>query len=125
MATDLTVFIEDRPGTLADLGEALGQAGINIEGVCGFACEGRGVGHLLVDDPAAAREIIAATGIEVGRQREVIVMPIDDRPGVMGEIARKIAEVGVNLELVYLATANRAVIGADDLTLAKKALELS
>jgi hypothetical protein len=124
MATDLTVFIEDRPGTLADLGEALGQAGINIEGICGFPCEGRGVGHLLVDDPAAA-EVIEAAGIEVGRQREVIVMPIDNRPGVMGEITRKIAEAGVNLDLIYLATATRAVIGTDDLTLAKQALELS
>ncbi|MDH3398806.1 MAG: ACT domain-containing protein [Acidimicrobiia bacterium] len=124
MATDLTVYMEDRPGTLADLGEALGEAGINIQGICGFPCEGRGVGHLLVEDPAAARAVIEAAGFEVGRQRDVIVMPIEDRPGVMGDIARRIAAVGVNVELLYLATATRAVIGADDLTLAKKVLEL-
>lgn len=122
MATDLTVFLEDRPGMLATLGEALGQAGINIEGLCGFTCEGRGVGHLLVEDPIAARAAIEQTGIEVGIEREVIVMPIEDRPGMVGKLARKIAEVDVNLELIYLATATRVVIGADDIELAKKAL---
>lgn len=122
MATDLTVFLKDRPGTAADLGEALGKGGINIDGLCGFTCEGRGVGHLLVDDPAAARRSIEEAGIEVGAQREVIVTPVEDRPGAMGEIARKLATAGVNLELLYLATGPRMVIGADNLALAKQAL---
>ncbi len=124
MATDLTVFLEDRPGTLADLGEALGRAGINVDGICGFPCEGRGVGHLLVEDPARARTIIAEAGFEVAREREVIVMPVEDRPGMMGELARRIAEAGVNIDLIYLATATRAVIGTDDLEMARKALDL-
>ena len=54
MARDLTVFMTDQPGRLADLGEALGRAGINIKGGCGFPCEGRGVVHVLVEDPDAA-----------------------------------------------------------------------
>jgi hypothetical protein len=52
---DLTVILEDRPGTLADLGEATGRAGINIEGVCGTTEEGQGVIHILVGDAAATR----------------------------------------------------------------------
>jgi len=50
---DLTVSLEDRPGTLADLGEALGKAGINIEGMCAVAGEGRSIIHLLVTDAIA------------------------------------------------------------------------
>lgn len=55
MATDLTIFLEDRPGTLANMGETLGEAGVNIDGGCGFACEGKGVIHILVEDASAAQ----------------------------------------------------------------------
>jgi len=48
MTKDLTVISEDRPGTLANMGRALGKAGINIDGLCGFPCQGKGVIHILV-----------------------------------------------------------------------------
>lgn len=58
MAKDLTVVLEDRPGTIAHMGEALGKAGINIDGGCGFPCEGKGVLHILVEDAADARRVL-------------------------------------------------------------------
>ncbi|MFQ6000483.1 MAG: ACT domain-containing protein [Anaerolineae bacterium] len=122
MMKDLTVILEDRPGTLADMGEALGKAGINIEGSCGFAIEGKGVGHILVEDAGAARRALEEVGIEVGDEREVLVLEIEDRPGALGEVSRRIANAGVNIELVYLATNTRLVIGADDLDKARAAL---
>jgi hypothetical protein len=64
---DLTVILEDRPGGLADLGEATGSASINIEGVCGTQ-EGGGALRILVDDEAAARSALADAGFEVGRR---------------------------------------------------------
>ena len=122
MTKDLTVILEDRPGTLADMGEALGKAGINIEGACGFAIEAKGVGHILVEDAAAARRALEEVGIEVGDEREVLVLEIEDRPGALGEVSRGIANAGVNIELVYLATNTRLVIGADDLDKARAAV---
>ena len=122
MAKDLTVIMEDRPGTLADMSEALGKAGINIDGMCGFPCEGRGVGHILVEDAAGARRALQGSGIEVSGEREVLVLKVEDRPGVIGEIARKIANSGVNIDLGYLATNTRLVIGIDDLEKARAAL---
>jgi len=122
MTKDLTVFLENRPGTLADMGEALGKAGINIKGACGFAVEGKGVGHILVEDAAAARRALEEVGIEVGDEREVLVLEIEDRPGALGEVGRRIANAGVNIELVYLATNTRLVIGADDLDKARAAV---
>jgi hypothetical protein len=119
MMKDLTVILEDRPGTLADMGEALGKAGINIEGVSGFPSEGKGVMHVLVEDAAAARRALEEVGIEVGDEREVLVLEIEDRPGALGEVGRRIANAGVNIELVYLATNTRLVIGADDLEKAR------
>jgi len=122
MMKDLTVILEDRPGTLADMGEALGKAGINIEGSCGFPSEGKGVGHILVEDAAAARRALEEVGIEVGDEREVLVLEIEDQPGALGEVSRRIANAGVNIDLCYLATNTRLVIGADDLDKARAAV---
>lgn len=122
MAKDLTVALEDRPGTLADMGEALGKAGININGGCGFPCEGKGVLHILVEDAAAARRVLEGGGFEVTGEREVLILDIEDRPGTLGELARKIAGAGVNIDLVYVASNNRLVLGTDDLEKARAAL---
>jgi len=119
---DLTVFLEDRPGTLADMGEALGKAGINIEGACGLPVEGKGVAHILVEDAAAARRALEEVGIEVGEEREVLALEIEDRPGALGEVSRRIANAGVNIDLGYLATNNRLVLGVDDLEKARGAV---
>ncbi len=121
MATDLTVYLEDRPGTLAQLGQALGTAGVNIEGICGVATDGRGLIHVLVEDAAAARAALDAAGIRTEQEREVLVWDVEDKPGVLGELTQRIADAGVNIELIYLATATRVVIGADDLDRARAA----
>ncbi len=115
MMKDLTVILKDRPGTLADMGEALGKAGINIEGLCGFPCEGKGVIHILVEDAAAARHALEEIDLEVRDERQVLVLEIEDRPGAFGEVSRRIANAGVNVDLAYLATNTRLVLGADDL----------
>jgi len=122
MTKDLTVILEDRPGTLADVGEALGKAGINVEGGCGFPCEGEGVLHILVEDAAAARRALEEVGLEVRGERPVLVLEIEDRPGALGEVSRRMANAGVNIDLVYLAANNRLVIGADDLDKARAAV---
>jgi hypothetical protein len=122
MATDLTVILEDRPGTLAEVGEALGGVGVNIDGICGFPCEGKGVLHVLVGDGRKARDALEAAGLEVSNEREVLVLDIDDRPGAFGELARRLADAGVNVDLAYLASSTRLVIGPDDLDGARTAL---
>ena len=122
MAKDLTVVLEDRPGTLADVGEALGKANINIDGLCGFPCEGKGILHILVEDAAVARRALEEIGLEVGDEREVLVLEVEDRPGAGGKLIRRIANAGVNIDLVYRTTKTRLVIGADDLDKARTAV---
>lgn len=117
MATDLAVSVADQPGGLADVGEALGNAGINIEGLCGVGLGDRGVIHILVDDGAAARAALEGAGLNVESEAEAIVsaIPGDVRtPGTLGKMARAVAEAGVNMRAVYLATDNRAVAVTDD-----------
>ncbi len=122
MAKDLTVVLEDRPGTLADLGEALGKAGINIDGVCGLPCEGKGIVHILVEDAAGARRALEEVGLEVSSEREVLLFEAEDRPGTLGEVARRIASSGVNIDFIYKATQTKLVIGVDDLEKARAAV---
>ena len=117
MAKDLLVTLDDRPGTLADLGQALGSAGINIEGLCGITDQGRGIIHVLVEDATGARQALEAAGIKVEGETDVIVgdIPGDvDTPGTMGAMARKAADAGINVNLVYLATKDRVVISTND-----------
>ena len=122
MAVDLAVTVEDQPGVLAGMGEAIGRAGINITGICGAAAGAGSVVHLLVDDAGATRAALQGAGFGAVQEREVVVVDIDDRPGALGEMARKLAAAGVNIELVYLASGTRLVIGAADLDAVRAAL---
>jgi hypothetical protein len=125
MPTDLTVVLTDEPGQLAKLGEATGDAGVNIEGLCAFTGEGRGIIHVLVADSAAKRaaDALELAGMGVADQREVLVVDVDDRPGSLGECARELAEAGVNIELLYTTFGGvRLVLATDDLDNARAAL---
>lgn len=122
MAKDLTVILQDRPGTIADMGEVLGRAGINIMGGCGVPCEGVGVLHILVENAAAAREVLEGEELEVRDEREVLMLDIEDTPGALGKITRRIANAGVNIDLLYLAADQKLVLGVDDLEKARAAI---
>ena len=121
MPSDLKIDIKDEPGALAQVGEALGKAGINIDGVCGIAEDRRHI-HVLVDDVERARTALAQAGIECDEDREVEVLSIVDQPGEMGRHLRKVGDAGINLDMVYLATNTRLVLGSPDLEGLRRAL---
>ena len=126
MATDVTVILEDRPGELARLGEVTGEAGVNIEGMCALTGQGRGYIHLLVADEkaSAARVALEDAGMGVADTREVLVVDIADRPGTLGEVARRFADANVNVELAYTIFGGvKLVVATDDLDAARSALE--
>jgi hypothetical protein len=125
MAKDLTVVLQDRPGELARLGQATGEAGVNILGMCAFTGEGRGIIHILVDDAkaTAARQALEEAGMGVADEREVLVIDVEDRPGTLGELARSLGEASVNIELAYTTFGGvKLVIATDDLESARAAL---
>lgn len=125
MPIDLTVVLTDEPGELAKLGQTTGAAGVNIEGMCAFTGEGRGIIHLLVADNLAERAASALreAGMGVADEREVLVVDIDDRPGSLGEMALELADAGVNIELLYTTYGGvKVVIATDDLESARRAL---
>jgi len=118
---DLTIELDEKVGSVASAAEALGKGGVNIEGICGFVSGGKGVGHVLVADTGKAREALQTAGARVTGEQDALVLEIEDRPGALGKLTRKIADAGVNLNAVYLATKTRVVIGARDIEKARAA----
>jgi hypothetical protein len=91
--------------------------------MCATTSGGRAEVHVLVDDAAAAREALGSAGIEVEAESDVLVIDVEDRPGTVGEVARRVAEVGVNIGLVYVTFGGvKLVLGVDDLDRARSAL---
>ncbi|HSD73801.1 MAG TPA: hypothetical protein VLB75_03465, partial [Steroidobacteraceae bacterium] len=114
---DVAIRLANRPGALAEMGEALGKAGVSIEGGGGFVVEGDAIVHFLFHNAAAARRALEAADIEVLEEREVLVQRLEQaKPGQLGRIARAMADAGVNIELVYSDHENQLILGVDDLT---------
>jgi hypothetical protein len=111
----------------APLARALASAGLavllfDIEGACAYVEGGRAVAHICVEDADGARRALREAGLEVTGERDVILVQLEDRPGVLGGVTRGIGDAGVNLELAYLATGTRLVVAADDLDRAEGAI---
>jgi len=123
MPKDLTIVLEDRPGELAKLGEALGRAAVNIDGICGMTVGGKGVIHILVEDATKARRALEVGRLTVEKETDVLVVPVEDRPGVLGNLSRRLANAGASIQLAYMATSRSLVIAVSDLEKAKAALE--
>jgi len=113
---DLTIALEHRPGALADMGDALGCAGVSIEGGGAFAVDGQGVAHFLFHDGPAARRALEAAGIRVLHQREVLVQLLrQDEPGQLGKLTRRMADAGVSIEVLYSDHEHRLILVVDNI----------
>jgi len=112
---DLTIALEHRPGALADLGEALGRAGVSIEGGGAFAVDGRGIAHFLVADGLAARRALEAAGIALIAEHDVVVQRLrQSEPGQLGKLTRRMAEANVNIEVLYSDHEHQLILVVDD-----------
>ena len=114
MATEFAVILPDVPGRLAHLGQALGDARVNIEAIFASASDGEGLVRFVADDIAAARRALDAGGFRYS-VREVLVVRVLDTPGALGEVALVMAKAGVNIDTVYVTSRGHVVFGVDDL----------
>jgi hypothetical protein len=113
---DLTIALDNRPGALAEMGDALGRAGVSIEGGGAFVVNGAGIAHFLFADGAAAATALEAAGIRVLEQRDVLVQRLNQsEPGQLGKITRRMAEAGVNIEVLYSDHDHQLILVVDDI----------
>ena len=123
MPYDITVVLNDIPGALAQVGETMGKAGINIEGYCSFSSAGKSYLHILVNEMEGVPQALREVGLEIDHQREVFTVDVEDRPGELGKVARFIADSGVNIDMVYMGTNTRLVLCAFNSESAREAVD--
>jgi len=113
---DLAIALENRPGALAEMGEALGRAAVSVQGGGAWVVGGNGIAHFLFEDGAAAQRALAAAGIRVLEEREVLIQRLkQDVPGQLGSFTRRLAEAGVNIEVLYSDHDHQLILVVDDL----------
>ncbi len=122
MSVDLVIDVENSPGALAEVAAAISDAGVNIAAATCIGPGDRAELHILVPHAEAARHLLAISHLAVTREREVVVVEVHDEPGVLADLARKVAKAGVNLDIVYVATRNRVVFGSPDIDALRAAL---
>ncbi len=117
-------FIIGPERVAAELWEAIGQSGVTMEASCTTpAIEGRSIRIVVTDDDVkTARGAAIEAGFGAIDQHEVLIANVEVRPGGLGDLARKLADAGVKVHILYMATGDRVVVGADDLQAAATAL---
>ena len=98
--TQLTVYIDNRKGTLAALAGFLGKHGVNIFGLTLADTEGHGHVRLIVDDTEKARQLVEDSG-ELVSAREVVLVRVENEPGHLGRVLDALAARGLNVEYGY------------------------
>jgi hypothetical protein len=112
---DLTIALANQPGSLAAMGAALGRAGVSIEGGGAFVVNGQGIAHFLFTDGTAARRALEDAGIQVIAVRDVLVQRLNQSlPGQLGMITKRMAEAGVNIEVLYSDHDHQLILVVDD-----------
>src|SRR6476646_2151788 len=107
MPVDLVIDIENTPGALAQVAAAISDAGVNIAAATCLGAGDRAELHILVKHAEAAKHALAIShGVTIDHEREVVVVDVEDRPGVLADLTRKIARAGIDLDLVFIATQN-------------------
>ncbi len=123
MSVDIVIEVDNKPGLLALVAAAVSDAGVNLAAATCIGDGEKAELHILVPHAEPVRHALAITHQAViTREHEVVVVDLEDRPGALGDLARKIAEAHVNVDTIYVATNNRVVFGSDDIEGLKKAL---
>jgi hypothetical protein len=119
---DLVIEVDNEPGALARVAAAISDAGVNIAAATCTGPAQKAEMHILVPHAEAAKHALALANLAVTSEREVAVVEAQDRPGELADLARRVAEAGIDLDLVYVATRTRVVFGSPDLERLKAVL---
>ena len=109
-ATQLAVFLANRPGALARVCEELAKAGIDIYALATSDTVDHTVVRMVVSDPTKALMLLGEAGV-LALETEVLSIETASEPGVLGQIAERLAEADVNIEYAYLAGGREAEKG--------------
>ena len=109
-ATQLAVFLANRPGALARVCEALAKAEINIHALATSDTVDHSVVRMVVSDPTKALMLLGEAGV-LALESDVLTIETENKPGVLATIAERLAKAEVNIEYAYLAAGPKAAKG--------------
>ena len=109
------IHVPNEPGALARVAAAVSDAGVNLAAATYVGSGDLADLHILVKHAEPTRRVLEPVGLTVAEENEVVVIEAEDRPGVLADLARRVADAGININLVYVATGDRVVFGADDI----------
>ena len=107
-ATQLAVFLSNRPGALARVCEALAKAEINIHALATSDTVDHSVVRMVVSDPTRALMLLGEAGV-LALENDVLMIQSDNHPGTLARIADRLSRAGINIEYTYMA----AMLNAD------------
>jgi hypothetical protein len=96
----LSIFLENKTGRLAEVTRSLGKAGINIRALSLADTSEFGILRLIVDDHEKAKSVLKEQGFTVGRTH-VVAVQVEDRPGGLDDILQLLSDNGINVEYMY------------------------
>ena len=96
----ISVFLENKPGALAEVTRILGEAGVNIRALSLADTKDFGIMRLIVNDNEKAKAVLVAKGLTV-RKTEVVAVEVPDRPGGLADILKCLCDSGINVEYLY------------------------
>ena len=109
-ATQLALFLSNRPGALAKVCEELAKAEINIHALSISDTVDHSIVRMVVSDTTKALMLLGEGGI-IALEAEVLMIESDNEPGTLATIAEHLAKAGVNIEYAYFATSVRSGTG--------------
>ena len=112
---DLEIYLPNKPGALATMGELLGNAGVSLEGGGVFVYNNKGIAHFLVEDAEKGKQVLEANGFEVASINDVLIQKLrQDIPGQLGKICRLMETNGINILVQYSDHYNQLILVVDD-----------
>ena len=112
---DLEIILENKPGTLALLGETLGKSSISMEGGGVFQNGDHAIAHFLVEEADSAQKELSKVGIRTAQINEVLILRLrQDVAGQLGMFCRKLSDAGVNILVQYSDHSNQLIVVVDD-----------
>jgi len=126
-AVQISVFLENKSGRLAELTSALAKASVNVRALSLAETIDYGVLRLIVDKPAEARKALSEAGFTV-TETEVVAVEMPDRPGGLAGVANLVTQSGLNIEYLYAFVGQRGenavvIFRIDDVKAAVAALQ--
>ena len=106
LGKQLMISVENQVGALAQAAGIVADAGINLLAVCAYVIDNKGFILFVTEDNVKAKNVLKSKKYDV-REEDIVLVSLDNKPGTLAQLTKKIADAGVDLTLIYGSTADK------------------